>query len=199
MLTHEQNELLCRVGPGTAMGRVLENYWFPVLLSDELVGADRTPKRVDLLGRTFVAFRTSDGRVSILDEHCPHRGSSLVLGHVEDCAIRCLYHGWAIDADGMVIDTPTEPENSRLAGHVRTSSYPVHESGGMIWVHVGDRSRADVAPTFEWDSLDAGAGARHQAHPAQQLAADSRELARQRPRRDPPPGLHHRRRCGAGG
>ena len=57
MLTEEQNELLCRVGPGTAMGRVLEHYWLPVLLSDELRAEEQTPKRVKLLGRTYVAFR----------------------------------------------------------------------------------------------------------------------------------------------
>ena len=37
MLSHEQNELICRVGPGTPMGAVLREYWMPALLSDEVV------------------------------------------------------------------------------------------------------------------------------------------------------------------
>jgi hypothetical protein len=33
MLSREENELLCRVGPGTAMGRTIRMYWIPALLS----------------------------------------------------------------------------------------------------------------------------------------------------------------------
>jgi phthalate 4,5-dioxygenase oxygenase subunit len=154
MLTHEQNELLCRVGPATAMGRVLDHYWFPVLLSAELAPNADVPKRVTLLGRRFVAFRGQDGKVAVLDEHCPHRGASLALGAIEDCGLRCIYHGWKIDTDGVVVDTPTEPAKAGIVGRVRTGSYPVHESSGMIWLYVGDQRTADVPPTFQWDLVD---------------------------------------------
>jgi phthalate 4,5-dioxygenase len=33
MLTREENELLCRVGPGTPMGAFMREYWTPALLS----------------------------------------------------------------------------------------------------------------------------------------------------------------------
>jgi len=29
MLTRENNELICRVGPDTAMGKALRRYWLP--------------------------------------------------------------------------------------------------------------------------------------------------------------------------
>lgn len=154
MLTHEQNELLCRVGPGTAMGRVLGHYWFPVLLSAELPAAAVAPKRVALLGRRFVAFRDEQGNVTVFDEHCPHRGASLALGTVEDCGLRCIYHGWKIGTDGVVVDTPTEPAKAGIVGRVRTRSYPVHESSGMIWMYVGEERLADVPPSFQWDLVD---------------------------------------------
>src|ERR1044071_638413 len=33
MLSKEDNEILCRVGPGTLMGNLLRRYWTPALLS----------------------------------------------------------------------------------------------------------------------------------------------------------------------
>ena len=36
MLSAEDNELLTRTGPGTAMGALLRHYWIPVLQSGEL-------------------------------------------------------------------------------------------------------------------------------------------------------------------
>ena len=62
MLTKEDNELLCRVGPGTPMGDTLREYWHPVLLSSELPRNDCDPIRVRLLGENLIAFRDSAGR-----------------------------------------------------------------------------------------------------------------------------------------
>ena len=36
MLSREDNELLCRVGPGTPMGNLMRQYWMPAALSSEL-------------------------------------------------------------------------------------------------------------------------------------------------------------------
>jgi hypothetical protein len=35
MLTRENNELICRVGPDTAMGKALWRYWLPVLQASD--------------------------------------------------------------------------------------------------------------------------------------------------------------------
>ena len=36
MLADAENALLCRIGPGTAMGNVFREYWIPAVRSDEL-------------------------------------------------------------------------------------------------------------------------------------------------------------------
>src|SRR6266571_940468 len=36
MLTHEENELITRIGAGTAMGDTMRRYWIPALLASEL-------------------------------------------------------------------------------------------------------------------------------------------------------------------
>ena len=35
MLSHEHNEMLCRVGRGTPMGELMRQYWVPALPSAE--------------------------------------------------------------------------------------------------------------------------------------------------------------------
>src|SRR6266566_1794823 len=61
MLTREENELLCRVGPGTPMGDVFRRYWLPAIRAVDLPEPDCAPKRVRLLGEDLVAFRDSNG------------------------------------------------------------------------------------------------------------------------------------------
>src|SRR6266498_5790010 len=79
MLTREENELLTRTGPGTAMGSFLRRYWIPVVQSGELEAGGRV-KRVRLLGEPLIAFRGKSGRAGLIGEFCPHRGASLFFG-----------------------------------------------------------------------------------------------------------------------
>src|SRR6201995_2270851 len=120
------------------MGRLMrENYWIPFALSSQLV-ADGAPRRVRLLGHDYAAFRSTDGRVGFFDEHCPHRGASLVLGRNEDNGLRCIFHGWKFDAAGRAVDITTEPTRAReYAERVKLRAYPVHEGGGLAWVWLG--------------------------------------------------------------
>ena len=70
---------------------------------------DGAPVRSRLLGEDLVVFqRHATDRLGVLDEHCPHRGASLVFGRNEECGLRCLYHGWKFDVDGNVVDMPSE-------------------------------------------------------------------------------------------
>ena len=145
MLSIEDNRLLTEVGPGTPMGSLLREYWTPAVRSARLV-AGGAPVRVGLFGQSYVAFRGDDGRVGFLDEACPHRGASLVLARNEDCALRCLYHGWKIDVEGCVVEVPSEPaDRAGFADKVKVNRYGLHEEAGIVWVYVGAQ---DVPPPF---------------------------------------------------
>ena len=148
MLSAEDNALMCRVGPGAAMGAVMRRTWLPALLSTELP-ADGDPVHVELLGESFVAFRDGSGRIGLLDEACCHRGASLALGHVEKCGIRCIYHGWLFDADGHVLETPNVPDQ-RFKDRFRAPSYPFREAGGLLWAYLGDPAAIPPFPDFEF-------------------------------------------------
>jgi phthalate 4,5-dioxygenase len=152
MLSREENELLCRIGPETLMGKTMRRYWIPALLSTE-VAAGGDPKRVRLLGEDLVAFRDAQGNVGLLDENCPHRGASLSLARAEGCGLRCLYHGWLIAADGTVLETPPEPEELGFREKVRAASYPVREAGGIVWAYLGPRGTEPPLTEFEFTTL----------------------------------------------
>lgn len=137
MLTHEENELLCRVEGDAPMGQIFRRHWLPACLSEEIAEADGKPIKVRLLGEDLVAFRDTDGRVGVMDEYCPHRRASLVLGRNEECGLRCLYHGWKIDVDGNLVEMASEPKESGLVGKVKHKAYPTHEAAGFVWVYMG--------------------------------------------------------------
>jgi phenylpropionate dioxygenase-like ring-hydroxylating dioxygenase large terminal subunit len=118
MLTREENEALCRIGPGTLMGTLMREYWVPALVSSELPSPDSDPVRVMLLGEKLVAFRDTTGAIGLLQHSCPHRGASLFFGRNEESGLRCVYHGWKFSTDGTCMDMPNEPAESDFKNKV---------------------------------------------------------------------------------
>ena len=148
MLSREDNELLCRVGPGTPMGQLMRQYWVPFGLSNELPDVGCPPVRIKLLGEELIAFRTRDA-VGLVPNACPHRGASLFYGRPEDDGLRCVYHGWKFDACGTCTDMPSEPAESNYKGKVRARAYPCVEHGGVMWAYMGPRSTPPPFPELE--------------------------------------------------
>jgi phenylpropionate dioxygenase-like ring-hydroxylating dioxygenase large terminal subunit len=153
MLSEQDNRLLTQVGPGTPTGNLLRRYWTPACLSSEIPEPDGTPLRVRLLGENLVAFRDTDGRIGLAAENCPHRGASLFFGRNEECGLRCPYHGWKFDVDGTCVDMPSEPPDSNFKNKVRLRTYPVHESGGIIWAYLGPADTMTPFRDFGTDTL----------------------------------------------
>jgi phenylpropionate dioxygenase-like ring-hydroxylating dioxygenase large terminal subunit len=154
MLSREDNELLVRVGPGTAMGQLMRLYWIPFLLAKD-VPADGQPYKVRLLGENLVAFRETSGRVGLVDEACPHRGAPLLFGRNEQGGLRCIYHGWKFAADGSCQEMPAEPENTPMLKKVRVKAYPVQERNGVLWTYMGPDAPPPPLPSMEWNMVPA--------------------------------------------
>src|SRR5438309_616672 len=155
MLSKEENELITRTGPGTPMGEAIRRYWVPACLSTELPERDGDPIRVRLLGEDLVAFRDSQGRIGLFPENCPHRGAALYLGRNEEGGLRCLYHGWKIDVEGNVLDTPCEPPESVVREKVKARAYPCHEQGDVVWAYMGPREKMPPFPDYQWTLVPA--------------------------------------------
>ena len=153
MLSREDNELLCRIGPGTPMGNLMRQYWVPAALSSELPEPDGPLLRVRLLGEDLIGFRTTSGAVGLIPNSCPHRGASLFYGRNEDEGLRCVYHGWKFDVTGQCVDMPSEPIDSTYRAKVRARAYPCGERGGVIWAYLGPRSTPPPLPDLEPNML----------------------------------------------
>ncbi len=152
----EQNELITRIGPGTACGALMRSYWQPAALVDEFDPVldprmERRPvKAVRLLGQDLVLFRDAQGAWGLLDRDCPHRGADLSFGRAEGDGLRCPFHGWKFDTTGRCLETPAEPAGSRLCDRVRQRSYPVVEKSGVLFAWMGpEGSTPPPFPDFD--------------------------------------------------
>ncbi len=148
MLSQQDNEYLCRIGPGTPMGRLMREYWIPAIRSDE-IEPDGRPLRVRLLGEDLIGFRASSGEAGLVQNNCPHRGASLYFGRNEEEGLRCVYHGWKFDVSGKCVDMPNEPAESNFKDKVRARAYPTRERGGIIWAYMGPRETPPSLPDLE--------------------------------------------------
>jgi phenylpropionate dioxygenase-like ring-hydroxylating dioxygenase large terminal subunit len=136
MLSAEQNDLITRTGPGMPAGVLMRRYWQPAALVDELAG-NRPVKPVRLLGENLVLFRDEQGRYGLIERACPHRGTDLAFGRLEDGGLRCAFHGWLFDVTGRCLETPAEPDGSPLAANIRQKAYPVREKSGILFAYLG--------------------------------------------------------------
>jgi len=119
----------------TLMGRLLRKFWQPVALGTDLKAGSARPLRV--LGENLTLYRGASGRAHLIGERCAHRCSVLHTGVIEGDQLRCMYHGWRYNGEGVCTDMPAEkkprPDTIRIAG------YPVHEYSGLVFAYLGQQ------------------------------------------------------------
>ncbi len=142
--THDAD--LTEVGFGTPMGTLMRRYWHPIGLSED---ATDLPRPVRILGEDLILFRSVDGKAGLVHPRCIHRGSSLLYARVDDCGLRCCYHGWAFDTEGRCTDQPCEPSNGLNRDKFRQPWYPVEERYGLIWAYIGPPELKPLLPRYE--------------------------------------------------
>ena len=153
MLSEEKNRLLTEVGPGTPMGDLLRRYWHPIAGESEF--ESKRIKRIRLFGEDLVLFKALNGRFGLITRRCAHRGSDLSFGIVEEDGLRCGYHGWQYDREGVCTHRPFEELAARASAPRRTvqiPGYPVKSKGGMLWAYLGPLPAPELPDweTFSW-------------------------------------------------
>lgn len=149
MLSVEENKRMTETGKGTPMGELLRRYWHPIAAATEF--EDRSTKPVRLLSEDLVLYKDRSGTYGLLALHCAHRRADLSYGFVEDCGLRCSYHGWAYDENGNCVSAPFEDSvagNTRFREQIMQTAYPVEEKAGMIFAYLGP-SPAPLCPNWE--------------------------------------------------
>lgn len=133
--------------------------WFVIAEASEL-GSEPLP--LHFFGRDFALYRGESGRVVLLDAYCSHMGTHLAGAssaslaiegrQIEGDSIRCPYHGWRFDPDGVLDDIPYHDGPCPQKGNLR--SYPVREVMGciMMW-HDPEFGQPEYEPPHlpEWD------------------------------------------------
>ena len=142
---------LTKIGPGTPCGEYLRRYWHPIAMTEQITDL---PLRIRRFGENLVLFKDKSGQYGCLHLHCSHRNTSLEFGIVEQKGLRCCYHGWLYDVDGTILETPGEPESSKIKHNVSHGAYPTIEYRGLVFAYFGP---IEEMPTFPFlDHMDLG-------------------------------------------
>ena len=83
----------------------------------------RGARCVDTPSGKIAVFRTAEGQVFAIEDHCPHKGGPLSQGIVHGTSVTCPLHNWVISLEtgkalgadeGAVKTVPVRVENERL-------------------------------------------------------------------------------------
>jgi phenylpropionate dioxygenase-like ring-hydroxylating dioxygenase large terminal subunit len=119
--------------------------WYAILPTTALRKASK-PLAVERFGLSLVVWRSSEQKIVVMLDRCPHRGAKLSLGKVCDKVIQCPFHAYQFDADGSCA---MAPELGKAIPGLKVKSFTTHESMGMVWMYFGD------APTpFNYPELE---------------------------------------------
>jgi len=114
--------------------KVIEG-WYWVLRSDKLKPKKATA--VKLMGRDLVVYRTDQGKPVILDAYCPHMGAHLAQGKVQGSSIRCMFHNWKYNSQGICEEIPSL--GGKCGVDARVKMWPCEDRYGLIWVWTGEK------------------------------------------------------------
>lgn len=118
---------------------LIRNAWYVAAWPEQVTGDDLLATTI--CEQPLVVFRDADGIPAALEDRCPHRMMPLSAGWMENCAVRCGYHGMLFDRDGQCVEVPGQ---SRIPDRAEVRTFPAVEKYGYIWVWPGDPARADT-------------------------------------------------------
>ena len=126
-----------RVDADHDRGEWIERDFVADLAATQELTEEQPTKYVRILGEDLILFKDRSDNVGLIQDHCAHRGASLLYGRVEERGISCAYHGWLYDTAGNCLECPAEPAGSKFHLTVRMRAYPVKEFIGMYWAYLG--------------------------------------------------------------
>jgi phenylpropionate dioxygenase-like ring-hydroxylating dioxygenase large terminal subunit len=101
--------------------------WYYLGPASEL---SKGPVGINIFGREFVGYRTSDGKAAVLSARCSHLGVRLRNGYVDGDRLVCPLHGWQYGTDGICRKIPSVDTIPTFARQV---AYPVAERAGHFF------------------------------------------------------------------
>ncbi|MGB1883050.1 MAG: Rieske 2Fe-2S domain-containing protein [Gammaproteobacteria bacterium] len=118
------------------------DFWYPVARSRDVKPGQTLA--VTFAGAPIVLVRPKNAAVFALENRCAHRQVPLSTGVVNECTLRCGYHGWEYDAAGKCVSVPYLDMCKEKPNNVR--HYPSREAYGLIFIFPGQLNLADQVP-----------------------------------------------------
>jgi len=123
----------------------LKNTWYVACQAEEITDK---PLGRKICNESMVFYKNAEGKVSAVQDFCPHRGAPLSLGRVCNGQLVCGYHGLVMGCDGHTISMP----GHQVRNFEPVKSFAVIERYGFVWVWPGDQAKVDPSsmPVFDW-------------------------------------------------
>jgi phenylpropionate dioxygenase-like ring-hydroxylating dioxygenase large terminal subunit len=118
----------------------LRNTWYVAAWDHEIPAEGLFSRTV--IGEPLLIYRTSDGRIAVLEDRCCHRQAPLSLGRREGDCVRCGYHGLKFAADGRCVEVPGQDV---VPPKARVRAFPAVLRHRWLMVWMGDQALADPA------------------------------------------------------
>jgi nitrite reductase/ring-hydroxylating ferredoxin subunit len=118
-------------------------------------GEDLKPGKVipvEFMSRQFALFRTTAGKVGMVDSQCCHMGADLGrCGSVSGDRLVCGYHAWEFETDGRCAVAPRVPA-ANISKRARQFAVPVIERAGNIYFWYGPEPAGEFVDLSYFDS-----------------------------------------------
>ncbi len=127
--------------------RILCRFWHPVAFAHEVANQ---PLSARLLDVDLVIWRDGD-QVSVARDLCPHRGTRLSAGRVDEGQLVCPMHGLHFDSRGRCTRIPSAPDpDARVSPKLRLQNLKVEQRYGIVWTCFDDNP---IWPLPEWPGI----------------------------------------------
>ena len=127
---------------------ILSKFWHPVAFEHEI--ADK-PISARLLDVDLVIWR-SESEIAVARDLCPHRGTQLSAGRVDEGQLICPMHGLHFDTSGICTRIPSAPDQTaRISPRFALNSLRVAQRFGIVWACLDPEP---IWPLPEWPGLD---------------------------------------------
>lgn len=130
---------------------MIPNQWYAILESNEVKRG--RPVGLTRMGEKLVAWRDSQGRVTVMRDLCPHRGVALSAGELKGDCIVCPFHGFEYDASGRCTVIPANGRSMPVPKAFQVPTYPAHEAHDFIFIWWGQPA-GELPPPCFFDDID---------------------------------------------
>lgn len=116
----------------------LSHIWYVAIASEHLRQSQMVRKVI--AGEQILVARAKTGSVFAMRDACPHQAVPLTAGEFDGTEVKCRFHGWKFNTEGVCTVVPSLCTDQKLnLCSIKARSYPCRESQGLVWVYLGEQ------------------------------------------------------------